>query len=280
MALLKNDPDKYLRNLVYNAWCSTYLRKRIEEVMMRPFHNFMGFPFLTTILIGMLFTSETLLAQNKAQLVRLALIEVNTAQLSSYNEFLKEEIEASIRLEPGVITLYGVAEKKNPERVTLFETYGDSSLYKLHLTTPHFQKYKKGTLEMVKHLELVEMQPILYVRKPALSPVLHQDYFIRLIKMEIDANSVERYSDLAKTVMLPGIKKESGVLVMYAVAEKNRPTQISILEVYADSTAYKQHLNTPHFLKYKKESESMVKSLRIIDVTPIFLGSKYQGNTK
>jgi quinol monooxygenase YgiN len=228
----------------------------------------------------MLFSSETLFAQNKTQLVRLALIQVDTAQLDRYNEFLKEEIEASIRLEPGVITLYGVAEKENPERVTLFETYGDSSLYKSHLATPHFQKYKNGTLEMVKHLDLIAMQPILYVRKPELSPVLNQNYFVRLIKMEIDANSVERYSDLAKTVMLPGIKKEPGVLVMYAVAEKNRPIHISVLEVYSDSTAYKRHLNTPHFLKYKKESRSMVKSLRVIDVTPIFLGSKYQGNMK
>ena len=248
--------------------------------MTRPFHTITGLHFITIVLIGMLLTSETLFAQNKKQLVRLAEIEVDTAQLDRYNEFLKEEIEASIRLEQGVITLYGVAEKENPQRVTLFETYGDSSLYKSHLATPHFQKYKKETLEMVRHLELIEMQTILYIRKRELSSVLNPDYFIRLIKMEIDSNSVDRYCELAKTVMLPGIKKESGVLVMYAVAEKNQPTHISILEVYADSTAYKKHLNTPHFLNYKKESENMVKSLRLVDVNPIFLGSKPQGDTK
>ena len=248
--------------------------------MTRSFHNLISSYFLTTILIGMLLTSETLSAQSKKQLVRLAVIEVDTAQLGKYNEFLKEEIEASIRLEPGVITLFGVAEKENPERITLFETYGDSSQYKSHLATSHFQKYKTGTLAMVKHLELIEVQSILYIRKSELSTVVNQDYFIRLIKMEIDSSSVERYRELAKTVMLPGIKNESGVLVMYAVSEKNQPTHISILEIYANSTAYKNHLNTPHFHKYKKESERMVKSLRLINVTPIFLGSKPQGNTK
>jgi len=221
-----------------------------------------------------------LFAQNKKQLVRLAVIEVDTAQLDGYNEFLKEEIEASIRLEPGVITLYGIAEKMNPERVTLFETYGDSSLYKSHLATPHFQKYKNGTLEMVNHLELVEMQTILYIRKTELTSPINKDYFLRLIKMEIDSNSIDRYSELAKTVMLPGVTKEPGVLVMYAVAEKRQPTHISILEVYANSTAYEKHLNTPHFLRYKKESASMVKSLRLVDVTAIWLGSKTQENTK
>jgi quinol monooxygenase YgiN len=241
---------------------------------MRRSHNITCLHFFTTAIIGMLLTAETLIAQNKKQLVRLAVIEVDIAQLDSYNEFLKEEIEASIRLEPGVITLYGVAEKENPERVTLFETYGDSSLYKSHLATPHFQKYKNETLEMVEHLELIEMETILYIRKPELTSPINRDYFIRLIKMELDSNSVDRYNELAKKVMLPAVTKEPGVLVMYAVAKKRQPTHISILEVYADSTAYEKHLNTPHFLSYKKESASMVKSLRLIDVTAIWLGSK------
>src|SRR5688500_8770723 len=104
---------------------------------------------LSAILVIMLFWSTRMMAQSGKMLVRLAVIKVDTAQLHSYNEFLKEEIEASIRLEPGVITLYGVAEKENREFITLFETYKDSTNYRSHLTTPHFQKYKKGTLEMV-----------------------------------------------------------------------------------------------------------------------------------
>jgi quinol monooxygenase YgiN len=248
--------------------------------MTRRSHNLSGAYFLTAILIGMLSSSQTLLAQNKKALVRLAKIEVDTVQVDNYNEFLKEEIEASIRLEVGVVTLYGVAEKGHPHHVTLFETYGDSSLYKAHLATPHFQKYKKGTSEMVKHLELIEVQPILYIRKPKLSSGLMEDYFIRLIKMEIDSNSIERYQALVNAVMLPGIKREPGVLAIYAVAEKNMPTHISILEIYADSMAYEKHRNTPHFVKYKKESENMVKSLKLIEVKAVYLGSKPQENKK
>jgi quinol monooxygenase YgiN len=229
-----------------------------------------------SLLLIMLFLSHGTVAQHSKQLVRIAVIEVDTAQLDRYNEFLKEEIEASIRLEPGVITLYGVAEKENPERVTLFETYADSSMYKSHLATPHFQKYKQGTREMVKHLELIETQPILYIRKSELTAARDQNLFMRLIKMEIDSNAITSFNELAKTVMLPEIKKESGVLVMYAVAKKNQPTQISILEVYADEQAYKKHLTTSHFIKYKTKSQKMVKSIKLIDVTPIFLGSKPQ----
>lgn len=236
--------------------------------------------FLSAILVVMLLSSSPAVAQKKKPLVRLAVIEIDASQLDTYNQFLREEIEASIQKEPGVITLYGVAEKENPERITLFETYVDSSQYKAHLSTPHFQKYKKGTLEMVKHLELIEVQPILYVRKPELSKARHQDLFIRFIKMEIDPKETESFRKLVQRVMLPGLKNEAGVLVMYAVAEKNAPTHISILEVYASSAAYEKHLNTPHFLKYKAWSTNMVNVLKMIEVKPIFLGSKPQENSK
>jgi quinol monooxygenase YgiN len=233
--------------------------------------------FLSTAFIAILLSSCTVIAQNSKQLVRLAVIEVDTSQLHSYNKYLREEIEASIRLEPGVITLYGVAEAARPERITLFETYEDSAEYKSHLATPHFQKYKQGTLQMVKHLQLIETEPILYVRKPELSNAPSQNIFIRLIRMEIDSGrQIDKFKGLAQSVMLPGIKKEPGVLVMYAVAEKKKPTNISILEVYADSTAYERHLKTPHFLKYETESKDMVKLLKVIDAQPIQLGSKPQ----
>ncbi len=232
--------------------------------------------FLAMILIAMLSPSTNLVAQQKKQLVRLAVITVDSAQVSSYTAYLREEIEASIRLEPGVITLYGVSEKENAERVTLFETYADSSEYKAHLSTPHFQKYKNGTIQMVKHLELIEMQPIFYHRKSHLSKAQSEDLYIRLIKMEIDSISIAEFNNMATSVMLPGIKNEPGVLVMYVVAEKNHPSRISILEVYANLAAYENHIRSAHFLKYKEESKKAVRSLTLIDVNPILLGSKQQ----
>ena len=75
--------------------------------------------------------------------------------------FLKEEIEASMRLEPGVLTLYATAEKDALHRVTILEIYADRAAYESHLQTPHFQKYKQGTLEMVQQLELVDVTPLI-----------------------------------------------------------------------------------------------------------------------
>jgi len=99
--------------------------------------------------------------QNKNQMVRLAKLVIDSAQLENYNALLKEEIEASVRLEPGVLTLYAVAEKNNPTHITILEIYADTVAYRSHLQTPHFIKYKIGTKDMVRSIELVETDPLI-----------------------------------------------------------------------------------------------------------------------
>lgn len=94
-------------------------------------------------------------------LTRIAELEVDPAQLSAYRAALKEEIEASIRLESGVLTLYAVSLKDHPAQIRIFETYADQAAYELHLQTSHFKKYKSKTQGMVKSLKLIETYPIL-----------------------------------------------------------------------------------------------------------------------
>lgn len=100
-------------------------------------------------------------AQEKIQMVRLAKLVIDSAQLQSFKAALQEEIETSVRVEPGVLTLYAVSEKNNPTHITILEIYADTVAYKAHLQTPHFMKYKTITKEMVKSLELVETDPLI-----------------------------------------------------------------------------------------------------------------------
>ncbi|MCD7972198.1 MAG: antibiotic biosynthesis monooxygenase [Candidatus Azobacteroides sp.] len=93
--------------------------------------------------------------------VRLALIIVDPAQLERYNAFLKEEIEASMRLEPGVLALYAMSEKEHPNRITILEIYADEEAYQSHIQTPHFITYKEGTANIVQSLELIETIPLI-----------------------------------------------------------------------------------------------------------------------
>ena len=108
----------------------------------------------------MLSTFANASAQESKQIVQLAKLEIDPAQLDSYKVGLKEGVETALRVEPGVLSLNAMAEKENPTRITLVEVYADEEAYKSHLQTPHFLKYKTGTKEMVKSLELVRMIPL------------------------------------------------------------------------------------------------------------------------
>jgi len=115
-----------------------------------------------SLLLLTVLSFKTMFAQeNKKQMVRLAKLEIDSSRLQDYKAALKEEIETSVRLEPGVLTLYAVQEKNNPNRMTILEIYADTDAYKIHLQTPHFKKYKTITKDMVKSLELVETIPLI-----------------------------------------------------------------------------------------------------------------------
>jgi quinol monooxygenase YgiN len=94
------------------------------------------------------------------RMVRIAELEIYPDQLEAYKAALKEEIDASIRTEPGVLTLFAVSIKGHPEQIRLFETYRHAASYQAHLQSPHFRKYKEQTQRMVKSLTLLETDPI------------------------------------------------------------------------------------------------------------------------
>lgn len=90
-------------------------------------------------------------------LVRISEIEIDANHLEEYKAILKEEAEASVRLEPGVISIFPMYQKEKPTEVRILEIYASREAYESHLKTPHFQKYKTTTLKMVKSLKLVDM---------------------------------------------------------------------------------------------------------------------------
>lgn len=93
-------------------------------------------------------------------IVRLSKIEVYPEYLDEYIKFATKVGEVSLRTESGVLTMYAVAEKDNPSKITILETYASQEAYKKHIASAHFQKYKQGTQHMVKSLELVDQKPL------------------------------------------------------------------------------------------------------------------------
>ena len=127
-----------------------------------------GFAILLSAVIVIAVRGKVMAAGAKPMeqaLVRIAELEIDAGQIDAYRNALKEEIEISIRIEPGVLTLYAVSVKGQPNQIRIFEIYKDEAAYESHLQTPHFKKYKVETQGMVKSLKLIETEPILLGRK-------------------------------------------------------------------------------------------------------------------
>jgi quinol monooxygenase YgiN len=115
---------------------------------------------LTPVLMLLLVACSAAIAQPKDMIVRISEIEIHPNRLAEYNAILKEEAEASVSLEPGVIAIFPMSQKEKPTEVRILEIYATREAYEAHLKTPHFQKYKTTTLEMVKSLKLVDMDAL------------------------------------------------------------------------------------------------------------------------
>jgi quinol monooxygenase YgiN len=93
-------------------------------------------------------------------MVRIAELDIEPAYVDEYRAILKEEAEASVRLEPGVLAILPMVRKDDPTVVRILEIYASRDAYEAHLKTPHFQKYKTTTAKMVKALRLVDMDAV------------------------------------------------------------------------------------------------------------------------
>ncbi len=107
-----------------------------------------------------LFGADIPVREYGERIVRLAQIEVYPEKLEEYLTFAKEVGTVSMATEPGVIGLFSMQDKADPCKVYILEVYADQAAYQSHLQTAHFKKYKEGTTDMVKSLQLTDTNPM------------------------------------------------------------------------------------------------------------------------
>jgi len=122
---------------------------------------------LTTLFLSIcnLFSLNTN-AQAQNNMYRIAKIKVDVNQIEQYKSALKEQMNAAIKLEPGVLSYTVVADKKDASLITIMEVYANQEAYQSHILTPHFKKYKDTVKNMVLSLELIDTELVERVHKP------------------------------------------------------------------------------------------------------------------
>ena len=101
-----------------------------------------------------------------------------------------------------------------------------------------------------------------------------RDRYVRVAELEIDLAQADAFATAIREVGQASVRSEDGCLALYAVAERQDPGRVRVLEIYRDPSAYQAHLLTPHFKKFREATDTMVKSRRLIDATPISLATR------
>lgn len=101
-----------------------------------------------------------------------------------------------------------------------------------------------------------------------------QRLYLQEAEIEIDPGQLEAYKAAVSGQIEAATRVEPGVLALYAVSEKDNPARVRVFEIYRDVDAYRAHLETAHFRKYKATTANMVRSLKLVQTMPIMLGAK------
>lgn len=121
--------------------------------------------FIFSIVV-MTFVFENSLAQDRTTYMRIAKVTVDSTSLDAYKAALKEQMQAALTLEKGVLAYSALQDKNDPTKITILETYASVAAYQAHIQTVHFKKYKTTVADMVKQLELTEVIPFAVQSKP------------------------------------------------------------------------------------------------------------------
>lgn len=92
---------------------------------------------------------------------------------------------------------------------------------------------------------------------------------VRISEIEIYPEYFNEYITAAMNVGATSVREEPGVIAIFPMIQQRDSCQVRILEIYADMDAYRHHITTAHFNTYKQGTLHMVKSLDLVDMTPM-----------
>ena len=139
-------------------------------------------------------------------------------------------------------------------------------LFASHAESAEFAEFSDGAgSASPPNLEPSNLEP---ANMKTFDPSLSNAIF-RIAEIEVKPEFLDAYLAAAGDVGATSVREEPGVLCIFPMQDAEKPTSIRIVEIYRDEAAYKSHLATPHFLRYKTGTPHMIESLRLAPMRPL-----------
>jgi alkylhydroperoxidase/carboxymuconolactone decarboxylase family protein YurZ/quinol monooxygenase YgiN len=117
--------------------------------------------------------------------------------------------------------------------------------------------------QTVNRTQANQLRKLLGLAEP---PVMSEGMLVRISEIEVSPETPDEYLAILKEEARKSVESEPGVIGIFPMTKRNKPTQVRIVEIYRDKAAYDANIASPHFQHYKTSTFKMVKSLELVDM--------------
>lgn len=98
-------------------------------------------------------------------LVRYIEVDVVADKAGEFERIVTKGMQEAMLKEDGVLAMYAVAVKGEPNKFRFFEIYANEAAYEKHRNTPHFKQYIEETQAMVTRKDFIDTDNVLLLNK-------------------------------------------------------------------------------------------------------------------
>jgi quinol monooxygenase YgiN len=98
-------------------------------------------------------------AKVDAPIMRIFEFVVASDDLEAFMVAGRRNVQASIRDEPGVLSMHSVADKNDPTKLYVVEVYKNEAAYRSHVESAHFKAFIDATKGKVVSRRVIETNP-------------------------------------------------------------------------------------------------------------------------
>ena len=110
------------------------------------------------------------LSTQAAPIIRIFEMQIRPESVQKFTELGKNNIRQSVNTEQGVLGMYVMTDKTDPNKFYVVEAYADETAYQAHRASPHFQAWLNGEKEMIVSRKMIETNPVVFGSKAVSVP--------------------------------------------------------------------------------------------------------------
>ena len=203
--------------------------------------------------------------------VQWAVVESTAGNMESMLE-MGAKLAPTVAKEDGTYALYGAIEKNNPNLLRLLEIYASDEAYRIHSTSPAFQKYRAERLPILAGLKILPVNAIALEQKSSGVGTI-----VQTCDFEISAANLAAFQELIAAEAVRAVRDDAGVVGAFVTAEQDRPNFLHTMIIFKDATTSRQYFASKEYKTFRQQVTPLIGKENRIDyaTTKITLSEKF-----